>query len=113
MGYMVGNFAIIAMRRAMIESRRTKNLKESIRKRNINVGEVRGLLMKRAWNTAVWARRTRRQVNAIVYIRPQTNGHHQRRTAPKALRAAPKALKALQGDSPGPRNREMRKGVEA
>ncbi len=99
--------AIIAMRRAMMESRRTKNLKESVRKWNIKVGEVRGLLMKGASNTAVSTRRTRRLVNAIVYMRPQTNGHHHRRTSPKALRAVPKALNALRGDPLGPRNREI------
>ncbi len=89
-GYMVGNLAIIAMRRTMMESRKTKNLKESIRKRNMKVGKVRGLQMKGASNTAVRARRTRRLVNAIMYVRPQTDRHHHRRTVPKALRAAPR-----------------------
>ncbi len=89
--------AIIAMRRGLMESRRTRNMKAG----EVRIANERGIEHSRG------ARRTRRLVNATVYLRPQTNGHHQRRTAPKALRAAPNALKALQGDPPGPRNREI------
>ncbi len=94
MGSMVGNLAIIAIRRAMMELRRTENLKESLRKWNMIMGEVIRLLMHGASDT-VRAKNTRRLVNAIVKVIPQTNGHHQGKEVPKALRAALKALKAL------------------
>jgi hypothetical protein len=81
-----GNFFARLMRRAMMVLRRTKNLKDSVRKLNMKVGEGRGLLMKVASNT-VRAKRTRRLVNAIVEVRPQTNGHHQGIAALKALKA--------------------------